>query len=205
MSEALRVAVSQRVDVWADRGERRDAIDQRLTAFLLAADLLPLLVPNGLESPARFAAWIQAARPHGIVLSGGNDIGEHPERDLTEGRLLEHGRERRLPVLGICRGMQMMAVHAGGRLKAVNGHVRARHRLQASGFPDDVNSFHRFSIDGCPPGYVVTARAEDGTVEAIRHEVLAWEGWMWHPERESSFSAADIGRLRTLFRTEAPQ
>jgi len=63
----------------------------------------------------------------------------------------------------------------------------------------EVNSFHDFSPDGCPPGFEVLATAEDGELEAIRHARLPWEGWMWHPEREERFSPHDVSRLRKLF------
>lgn len=48
------------------------------------------------------------------LLSGGNDIGKIDERDKTERRLLDYASDRALPALGLCRGMQMMALWAGG-------------------------------------------------------------------------------------------
>lgn len=205
------VAVSQRVDVWKDRDERRDALDQRLMTFLLMVGLLPVPVPNSLFQPSpegllshdSFDAWIAAVRPQSIVLSGGNDIGECPERDLTERELLTYAQAQNLPLLGLCRGMQMIAMWAGSKLVPVDEHVCTRHRLlttEGSGpWPDEVNSFHNFALSDCPSGFAVTARAENGAIEAIRHESLLWEGWMWHPERENRFSPADANRLKALF------
>ncbi|MGA8147258.1 MAG: gamma-glutamyl-gamma-aminobutyrate hydrolase family protein [Gallionellaceae bacterium] len=214
MSAVLKVAVSQRVDVWADRGERRDALDQRLYQWLVAAGCLPVPVPNTLGTPLMaghdeaLQAWLHAMQPDAIVLSGGNDIGAAPERDHTERCLLAYGRDKALPALGICRGMQMMAVWAGGSLVPVSGHVRTRHRLAATAsvgvWPDEVNSSHHFALAAGPPGYVLTARAEDGTIEAMRHETLPWEGWMWHPEREQPFNPIDATRFRALLDSGRP-
>lgn len=194
------LAVSQRVDVIAGRDERRDALDQNLARWLLAAGCLPAPVPNALAgvSDHDLEDWLAHIHPAAIVLSGGNDLGEAPERDATERRLLDWAASRRLPVLAICRGMQMMGVHAGGTLVEVHGHVRTRHRLDGDYDGMSVNSFHRFALADAPPGFRVLAQAEDGTIEAIQHNTLPWLGWMWHPEREAAFAPELLSALRNL-------
>ncbi|MDZ3993773.1 gamma-glutamyl-gamma-aminobutyrate hydrolase family protein [Pseudomonas sp. Teo4] len=200
------VAISQRVDEIAKRGECRDALDQRLVNFLLVAGYLPVPVPNELylQTLGQGAThdalhdWLNALSPQAIVLSGGNDIGQYPARDTTEGRLLDHARSHRLPVLGLCRGMQMIAHCFGGQLKPVVGHVRTRHQLSGQ-IVAEVNSYHGFALADCPEAFEILARSEDGEIEAIRHLSLPWEGWMWHPEREHVFAPHDIHRLRMLF------
>jgi N5-(cytidine 5'-diphosphoramidyl)-L-glutamine hydrolase len=197
------VAVSQRVDVYPEHNERRDALDQRLSLWVAEAGYVPMPVPNLIstaqgEDWQRLQAWLQAIRPEAVLLSGGNDIGHAPERDATERRLLAYAKDRELPVLGICRGMQMMGVWAGVALKSVEGHVRTRHILRGD-FVQEVNSFHSHGLAECPQGFEVIARAEDGEIEAIRNTELYWEGWMWHPEREWPVQMADIQRLHRLF------
>jgi gamma-glutamyl-gamma-aminobutyrate hydrolase PuuD len=194
-----RVALSQRVAVDPASGERRDAVDQQLVRFIAAAGGRAFPLPNALDAPEAVAAWLHALSPEAVVLSGGDDIGACPERDLTESALLTYARARRLPVLGICRGMQMLAHWSGGSgLNAVAGHVRTRHRLTGT-ITGEVNSFHAYALRACPAGFSVLATSDDGEIEAIRHQSLPWEGWMWHPEREpAGFVPRDLQRLKVL-------
>jgi gamma-glutamyl-gamma-aminobutyrate hydrolase PuuD len=200
------VAVSQRVDHYPNRNETRDALDQRLITFLLVAGFIPLPVPNrlyraspdGRSGSEALEAWLATVKPQAFVLSGGNDIGHCSERDLTEGCLLDHASQHQKPLLGICRGMQMMAHWAGVDLRSVQGHIGTRHRLTGD-IVGEVNSYHGFSLTCCAPEFDVLARSEDGEIEAIRHQSLPWEGWMWHPEREENFAARDLQRIEALF------
>jgi len=200
------VAVSQRVDHYPDRNETRDALDQRLIEFLLVAGYLPMPVANGLlkASPdgrydqEALAGWLAAVEPQAIVLSGGNDVGQCPERDSTEAFLLKYAFKHQMPLLGICRGMQMIAHWTGVSLKPVHGHVGTRHQLSGE-IAGAANSFHGLSLSTCPVDFEVLARSEDGEIEAIRHQSFPWEGWMWHPEREANFANRDLQRIKALF------
>ena len=196
----LKVAVSQRVDWIEVRGEKRDVLDQRLVDWLLEVGVLSVPVPNVLQGQGVLDKWLTNITPQAVVLSGGNDIGSCTDRDATETALLEYAVEHDLPLLGICRGMQMMACYAGAKLSRVGAHAGTRHSLSfirtESELPSEVNSYHDWAIENCPSVYEVLAVAQDGTIEAIRHIDRLWEGWMWHPEREIPFNAENIERAR---------
>jgi N5-(cytidine 5'-diphosphoramidyl)-L-glutamine hydrolase len=199
------VAMSQRVDVIPDRVEHRDALDQRLCSWLVEGGYLPMPVPNVLSAQLTVSqdskllqAWWNMVKPDALILSGGNNLGEFSERDNTERQLLTWAKEQKIPVLGICRGMQMMAVWAGGSLAQVEGHVQTHHVLSGK-IAGAANSFHDFAVVDCPSGFEPLARAEDNVIEAFSHLELPWEGWMWHPEREAEFASRDLERLVALF------
>lgn len=197
-----KVIVSQRVDQITDRNEVRDAVDQKLIIWLLECNLMPFPVPNVLcanqNKKKMLNSWIDTISADGVILSGGNDIGKCTERDLTESVLIDYARRENKPLLGICRGMQMIGHNAEVKIIPVKGHVRKYHNIfgEISG---NVNSYHNSALEECPEEYRITAKSEDGIIEAIAHKSMNWEGWMWHPERENSFKEKDKERLRNLF------
>lgn len=210
----MRVAISQRVDVIRDYGERRDALDQAWYELLGQLGALALPVPN---APDCLDAWLEATKPQAIVLSGGNDPAGTPgatqvapERDETERRLLDYARANELPVLGVCRGAQYMNLYCGGRLRRVDGHVAQRHavRIEAGALLPalaglaEVNSFHNAAIgpDDLGRNLQTAATADDGTIEAFVHTTLPWVGILWHPEREPApHVAQDLNLIRQHF------
>ncbi len=195
------VAVSQRVGDYSTHCEIRDMLDQRLIEWIYACGFMPYPVPNLLIDMHALNSWLEALRPVGIILSGGNDLGQSGSRDRTENALLNYAQRNSLPLLGICRGMQMMGAWAQTELKSVEGHVACRHSVNGE-IVGSVNSYHRYSLVACPLGFRIIAKSEDGEIEAIKHLTLPWEGWMWHPERESIFSREHLLRFQNLFGSE---
>ena len=189
--------ISQRVEIFKKYGEVRDLLDQRLSLFCIDAGYLPVPIPNVLDDQI-FRRWLISLQPTAFILSGGNDIGEDPKRDSVEKNLLNYAKDKNCPVLGICRGMQMMTCWAGGTLKPVDGHVASRHSIRGE-INGNVNSFHNFSASKCPSGFKTLATSDDSEIEAFKHETLPWEGWMWHPERETKYHERDLTRMQKLF------
>lgn len=196
-----RIALSQNFEGVAGRDETRDALDRRLASVLWELGFLPLPLTSGITAPGDYLAELA---PHGIVLSGGNDIGIALARDALEQAALSYATSHGLPVLGICRGMQFINHYQGGRLREVNHHTAVRHRVHGPlvGVAGrEVNSFHNYGLLDADLGVDLEslAWADDGVVEALRHRERAWLAVMWHPERNTPVATADSQLIRRHF------
>jgi putative glutamine amidotransferase len=134
--------------------------------------------------------------PHGTTRS-------EPDRDALELALIERALDRDLPILGICRGFQLLNVYFGGTLiqdlpdhRADDAANSAHHSIRVA--PDSylgrligmtetrVNSRHHQGLRGgdLAPPLRATALADDQLIEAFEHPGYRWViGVQWHPER----------------------
>ncbi|GAA3139756.1 gamma-glutamyl-gamma-aminobutyrate hydrolase family protein [Streptomyces echinatus] len=173
-----------------------------------AGGLACLLPPDG---PGRAAEAV--ARLDGLVIAGGPDVDPArygaersprtgppaPERDAWELALIEAALTAGLPLLGVCRGMQLLNVALGGTLvQHLDGHaevvgVFGGHpvkpvpgTLYGGIVPEEltVPTYHHQAVERLGEGLVPSAYAADGTVEAV--ELPSDRGWVlgvqWHPE-----------------------
>lgn len=199
------------------------------------AGLLPLVMSQLDDSATRERMFSAAS---GLVLTGGEDVHPErygaeaagarnmsPERDEMEHALLFQALERRIPVLAICRGMQMLNVALGGTLhqdlatdfddtidhdqwRDFGGFVHSvrveDQQLLSDVFSNgrtDQNSAHHQGVAMLAGDLSPVAWAPDGLVEAVeyRQPGAAWTaGVQWHPERRIDL---DCGVNRRLFQT----
>jgi putative glutamine amidotransferase len=205
----ISVAVSQRVFQSEPDNVRYDSLDQRWVGLLAATGLLALPIPNGLTEVGDF---FRATAVSGIILTGGNDLAflgtpsVAVERDVTESAALRHAIKRKLPVLGVCRGAQLIVHFFGGHLIRLNNHAGTMHTIETrrSRFlrpPSRVCSYHDYGIDDhrLPESLEPVAFSNDGSIEAFEHRSLPIVGIMWHPEREGYGQKGESGLLRRLF------
>ena len=170
-----------------------------------------ITIPNSLDDPI---AYINNNDIKGIVLSGGNDISillhasnPAPERDNTENLLLMHAQKEQLPVIGVCRGLQVINLFFKGEVMRSEGHAATSHEVYSimdrSKFSDYkiVNSYHNYVIPKNKLGISLkpTLMSNDNYIEAFQHENLPWLGIMWHPEREHPFKVNDINLFKNHF------
>jgi putative glutamine amidotransferase len=192
-----------------------DVLHAQYADALLAAGGVPVLLPPaaGTDDVAR----VVASRIDALVVSGGADVdpgryGEEPhgrtvawreDRDAWETALVHAADEIGLPTLGVCRGMQLMAVAAGGTLHqhtpdlvGHDGHNPGADRFGATAVATAEGSrlrdlvgdrlevgCHHHQTVGSHPGFTATAWADDGSLEAMERPgsrfCLAVQ---WHPE-----------------------
>jgi putative glutamine amidotransferase len=199
-----------------DEGRERVALNSAYVRALTSAGLVSVVVPSILDPDAACAVL---DRVQGLVLSGGEDVepgrygaAPHPKlgeidaaRDAVELALLAGAERRRVPVLAICRGIQILNVALGGTLyqdlaseragPIDHADPRSRHGLRIErstllhGVFDaraaSVNSRHHQAIRDLAPALRATAWADDGVIEGVERRASngPWTlAVQWHPE-----------------------
>jgi putative glutamine amidotransferase len=181
-----------------------------------AADALYEVEPVWLAATDKALDMTALNEIDGLILTGGADVEPHrygfrddqgvcktfPGRDDAEIAALDVAFARRLPVLAICRGMQLLNVHQGGTLVPDLGNAHKKpdeerhvvqlesgstlHRLVGSD-SGQVTTSHHQAVAELGDGLIAVAKHADGTIEAIEWAQPMRKPWLaavqWHPER----------------------
>jgi putative glutamine amidotransferase len=213
-----RIGLTQRVETVKTYEERRDCLDQRWGPLMQSFGVDPIPLFN---QTADVDTYVDRLDLDGIVLTGGNDLASladgsnvAPERDQFERTLLETAIDRKLPVLGVCRGLQLLNVYCGGSIHGIDDHVAIEHDLEidqkvapiaVSTESVAVNSYHSYGVadQGLGDQLAVAGRAPDGSIEWVEHTQYPITAIMWHPERESPSTALDQRIINNRLPTES--
>ncbi len=201
-----------------DQKERRYFLPEAYIEAVVKAGGMPVILP-GAESIKTVVPYFTALG--GLVLAGGGDVdpslfneeplpglGEiSPERDKFEIKLIKTALRKNLPILGICRGIQILNVACGGTvIQHIPSEVKKplKHSQTAPRWYSThqvfieksshlvqimkmniarVNSFHHQAVREPAQGFNISARSNDGVIEAIEHPRYKFViGVQWHPE-----------------------
>lgn len=185
-----KIAITQRLAIQESYAEQREILSCEWGSFLIKYGMLP--IPLSYAIPVSYYSSII----DGVILSGGNDLSifcsdvNSLKRDKYEKAVIEFCLSYQIPLLGVCRGAQMLAHYFNSELCRVDGHV-GRHKIfWSDGIGDNVNSYHNYVISRLGVGLNCLARSEDNKIEAFSHKVFPVFGMMWHPEREENESSS---------------
>ena len=146
-----------------------------------------LSIPNiGSKAVEYFTKWDLNV----LILSGGDNLGVTENRDLTEFYLLEYALENNIPVIGVCRGLQLIHSYFGGNIKIgdrqfIKEHRVHDHEIILNNQTYLSNSFHVNQIEKSTLNKefkVIATCNKFNSIEAIKGKNII--AMMWHPERK---------------------
>jgi len=204
-----RIGLTMRTEPAPGYAESRDAIAEDWKDFInyALAGITWIPIPNIAEDAVKFIVDLDI---DAVILSGGNSIGTSPARDITEKAIITFSLSRKMPVFGVCRGLQLIQVYFGGEIALCpeNSHTK-KHLISLNegsieGYQGEnqilVNSYHKYGIkeNSLNDNLLPLAVSNDGWVERIKAKNHPIEAVQWHPERERPFRDYDRLIIRNL-------
>lgn len=209
----MRIGLSMRTFSTGSYVEHRDGLAQDWARFLEKLEYIPIFIPNSLSKVDDFLSNLSLDM---IILTGGGDCPVQLEtatndiqnkRNFTEKALIEYCVANKIPLLGVCRGFQLINTYFGGTTtkgiasteQITINHVSSEHKVLLT--EQDwssligknkiqVNSFHD---DGIMDNQLASclnitavSNEERYLIEGFRHKSLPISGVQWHPERSNA-------------------
>lgn len=187
----LKIGISMRIVQNNDYHEERDALSHDWSLFSELSDITLIHISNS----KNVVSFLKQMELDGVILSGGDNIGDTPKRDKTELEIIKYCIDKKLPIFGVCRGMQILNSFFQGNISSkTDSHVRKSHdikivneKLKLLNKKYSVNSFHKNLINEKSLGKnlkIFAISDFDNSIEGFFHESLPIIGVMWHPERD---------------------
>lgn len=199
----LKIGITMRITESSDYYELRNSIAVDWIDFLNLhfSEYDLILLPN---SNFNIIDYLKSLGINCFFLVGGEDIGSHEIRDNTELKICKYAHENNLPVIGICRGLQILTHYFGGEI--VKGdiqfsreHLATRHKIRLKNKIEEVNSYHSNTIKNLPKNFNIIAKdINDDSIEAASYENFL--GLMWHPERENNIPEWQILLIKNFIK-----
>lgn len=178
-----KILITQRLDNNNLHKELRDSLDINLSLMIFKFGFLPILIPNKVN----FLKFISIIKPDGFLLSGGGDPRKINARSNLEAKIIKYCIEKKIPLLGICRGAQQINLFLKGKIYKIQNHVKKNHIITGKIIKKKtiVNSYHKYGIKkgSLGNGLEPLAYSDDGYIECFKGKKNYLFGIMWHPER----------------------
>jgi N5-(cytidine 5'-diphosphoramidyl)-L-glutamine hydrolase len=210
----VKIVITQREVENSRYVDHRDALSQDWVVFL--EELIPGCVV--LPLPNRLSAvrdWLEVVLPDVMLFSNGNDWGASHYRDDNERKVFQWVLAKGVPILGVCRGLQVMNIIGKGKLEGCLdditdiGHVAESHDVAIEGaiFQEilgkkiSVNSYHNQGVvrANLSDDYMPFAVAEDSVIEGFYSNKSPLLAIQWHPEREGANTEFNTRVLKRFF------
>ena len=191
----MNILLIPRVEINKQRNETNYALDIRLIKFLNTCFKTNNVFINELNLKNKIKIDL-------IVISGGNNLINKNKNDKLRlkisRKIIKFGLSKRIPILGICYGAQLISTMFGCKLSKVTGHVGINHYIYDKKSKRLVNSYHDYSIKLNNSKKIKTLFTDKKkNIEAFSKgkKVL---GIMWHPERYNKLKKKDIQMVKNL-------
>ena len=137
---SLRVVKNQQYE------EYRDALSHDWINLFNKLNINPVLIPNKIQNVESF---LNDMKVNGLILSGGDNLGDNTIRDQTEQQILTYSCKNKIPLVGICRGMQAINDYFGGKLETLDNesHIKQSHNITINQSSSSIFKTKKFKVN----------------------------------------------------------
>ena len=199
------IIISLGIEFIKKRKEYREYIDSELIKLINSCGYNVYLLNNfyhsnyNINNEKYISYIIKKLNVCGIILPGGADFGIYKKRDQTELYLIRLSIRKNIPLLGICRGLQIINLFFKGKHKKIKNHVKKINKIEIYERYLNIKCYHNNSISKIGSDLKILSKSKDGCIESIKHKKYSIYGWMWHPERNLKYKIYFTKELKKIF------